>query len=97
MVDDSPSCKTEAKVETIDEGELELVCEGPPTKKRAPMVVDLTLSSDSEDDSDTLISIKERERLKRQRSPSCQSSRPSTADSIATSSTGRNIERPNVN
>lgn len=89
VVDDSPSCKIEAKVETIDEGELELVCEGPPAKKRAPMVVDLTLSSDSEDDSDTLISIKERERLKRQRSPSSQSSRPSTADSITTSSTGR--------
>lgn len=74
-------------METIDEGDLELVCEGPPPKKKAPMVVDLTLSSDSEEDSDTLMSIKER-MLSRQRSSGSQSSCP--ADSADESTTVTN-------
>ena len=79
---------TNPKVETIDEAELELVCEGPPPKKKAPMVVDLTLSSDSEEDSDTLMSIKER-MLSRQRSSGSQSSCPAdSADENATHISG---------
>ncbi|KZS18611.1 E3 SUMO-protein ligase PIAS3 [Daphnia magna] len=75
VVEELPTNPTNPKVETIDETELELVCEGPPPKKKAPMVVDLTLSSDSEEDSDTLMSIKER-MLSRQRSSGSQSSCP---------------------
>lgn len=87
IVEELPSNPTNPKVETIDEAELELVCEGPPPKKKAPMVVDLTLSSDSEEDSDTLMSIKER-MLSRQRSSGSQSSCP--ADSADESTTVTN-------
>lgn len=75
-------------METIDEVELDLVCDGPPpAKKRAPVVVDLTLSSsDSEDDSQTLTSIKDR--LLSRNLSSSQSSRPSTADSTGSSQLG---------
>jgi len=74
--------KQEHNIETVEEGELELVCEAPPTKKKAPMVVDLTLSSsDSEEDDTSLLNIKER-LLNLQRASGSQSSRPSTADSV---------------
>ena len=88
IVEELPTDPTNPKVETIDETELELVCEGPPPKKKAPMVVDLTLSSDSEEDSDTLMSIKER-MLSRQRSSGSQSSCPAdSADENATHTSG---------
>ena len=88
MVEELPRNPAHPKVETIDETELELVCEGPPAKKKAPMVVDLTLSSDSEEDEDTLLSIKER-MLNRQRSSGSQSScPPDSADENTTPSTG---------
>jgi len=76
------TAKVEHNIETVDEGELELVCEAPPAKKKAPMVVDLTLSSsDSEEDDTSLLNIKER-LLNLHRASGSQSSRPSTADSI---------------
>ena len=78
------------EIETVDEGELELVCEAPPAKKKSAVVVDLTLSSSESDDGgddETLASIKERQ-LNRQRSSGSQSSRPSTAESADTSTTG---------
>ena len=63
----------EDNLETVDEGDLELeleVCEVPPPKKKAPMVVDMTLSSSDSKEDDTLLNI------------GSQSSRPSTADSV---------------
>ena len=82
------TAKTEHNIETVDEGELELVCEAPPAKKKAPMVVDLTLSSsDSEEDDTSLMNIKER-LLNQQRALGSQSSRPSTADSVDHSTAG---------
>lgn len=90
VVEEIPVNRSDPKVETIDEAELDLVCDGPPpAKKRTPMVVDLTLSSDEEDNA-TLSSIKER-MLDRQRSSS-QSSRPSTADSIGNASPNSNSQ-----
>ena len=65
-----------------------MVCEAPPAKKKAPMVVDLTLSSsDSEEDDTSLMNIKER-LLNQQRALGSQSSRPSTADSVDHSTAG---------
>lgn len=92
VVEELPSNPAHPKVETIDEAELELVCEGPPPKKKAPMVVDLTLSSDSEEDCDTLMSIKER-LLNRQRSSNSQSSCPAdSADENTTAGSGNILE-----
>jgi len=76
----------------INEAELELVCEGPPPLKNAPMVVDLTQSCDIEEDSardsDTLMRIKGR-MLSRQRSSGSQSSCPAdSADENATHISG---------
>ena len=83
------TAKVEHNIETVDEGELELVCEAPPAKKKAPMVVDLTLSSsDSEEDDTSLLNIKER-LLNLHRASGSQSSRPSTADSIDQPTTGK--------
>ena len=74
----------DSDVQTVDENDFELVCEAPPAKKKAPVTVDLTLSSsDSEEDENVL-----QEGLLRQRSSGSQSSRPSTADSVGTSATG---------
>jgi hypothetical protein len=83
FIEELPINKSEPKIETIDETELELVCEGPPPKKRAPMVVDLTLSSDSEDDIRAPPLPTDRIR-----SSGSQSSRPSTADSVENASNG---------
>jgi hypothetical protein len=85
IVEELPTHPTDPKVEMINEAELELVCEGPPPLKNAPMVVDLTQSCDIEEDSardsDTLMRIKGR-MLSRQRSLGSQSSCP--ADENAT-------------
>ena len=78
----------EDNVETVDEGDLELVCEVPPAKKKAPTVVDLTLSSSDSEEDDTLLNIKQR-LLNKQRNSGSQSSRPSTADSVDESISGK--------
>jgi len=82
-----PTRVVEDNVETVDEGDLELVCEAPPAKKKAPMVVDLTLSSSDSEEDDTLLNIKQR-LLNKQRNSGSQSSRPSTADSVDESISG---------
>ena len=75
IVEELPTDPTNPKVETIDEAELELVCEGLTPLKNVPMVVNLTQSveEDSARNSDTLLRIKER-MLSRQRSSGSQSS-----------------------
>ena len=89
------------EIQTVDEGELELVCEAPPAKKKTPanaVVVDLTLSSsesgeDSGDDDedkeqDDADEKKNGTELLVNRNTGSQSSRPSTAESVDTSATG---------